>query len=92
MSSNEKPQHQKCPVEETSWCFHNRGLASGKNNQNYNKIKMNLSPDLVSKILPVYQRIASRELLIRCTSGKIRNSNDSVYNFTWKYCPKETFV
>ena len=47
VSSNEKPQHQKCPVEEKSWFFYNRRLASSENNQGHNKMKIKLSPDLV---------------------------------------------
>ena len=44
---NEKPQSQKCSVEKTSWFFYNRRLTLGENNQDHNRMKIKLSPDLV---------------------------------------------
>lgn len=92
ISSNEKPQHKSCPSGNDSWCFYNRALASGQKMPDHNSMKNKLSEEVLAKILPVYQRLASNELLKRCTSGKTQNSNESVHSLIWKYCPKDTFV
>lgn len=92
MSTNNKPQHQKCPTGTASWCFYNRALALGIEIPDHSKMKTKLSENIVAKILPVYQRLASDELLMRCTSGKTQNSNESVHSVIWRYCPKDTFV
>lgn len=42
--------------------------------------------------MPVYQRLASTELLERCTKGKTQNANESIHSVIWKKCPKATFV
>lgn len=92
MSTNKKPQHQKCPAGPASWCFYNRAMALGEKVPDHNKMKTKLSEDVVAKILPVYQRLASDEILNKCKSGKTQNSNESVHSLIWKYCPKDTFV
>ena len=92
MSTNNKPQHHKCPPGKKSWCFFNRALASGSKIPDHCMMKTKLSESVVSKILPVYQRLASDDLLSRCTSGKTQNSNESIHSLIWKLCPKDTFV
>lgn len=93
MSTDQLPQHFKCPGGEMSWCFYNRALAKGedppKHEGNRNTF---LLPHVVAAVVPVYQRLASNELLERCTKGKTQNSNESVHSVIWKKCPKETFV
>lgn len=91
-SSNKSPKHNKCPSGETSWCFYQRAIAKGERPQSHTAMKTKISEDVVAKILPVYQRLASNELLARCTSGKTQNANESLHSVIWQNCPKETFV
>ncbi|GBL77772.1 hypothetical protein AVEN_152981-1 [Araneus ventricosus] len=42
--------------------------------------------------MPVYQRLASTEILNRCTSPKTQNQNESLQTVIWNKCPKEVFV
>lgn len=94
MSTDETPQHFKCPFSEESWCFYNRALAAGEEPPKHDRstMKTTLSPHVVSKIMPVYQRLASDEILGRCTVGKTQNPNESLHSVIWTKCPKEVFV
>ncbi len=55
-------------------------------------MKTQLSEDVVSKIMPVYQRLASDEILSRCISAKTQNANESLHSCIWRKCPKDVFV
>lgn len=92
ISTDKKPQHQKCPSGSGSWCFYNRAVSLGTKIPPHSSMKTKLSEGVLSKILPVYQRLASDEILNRCKSGKTQNSNESVHSTIWKYCPKDTFM
>ncbi|GFY55119.1 uncharacterized protein TNIN_281021 [Trichonephila inaurata madagascariensis] len=54
-------------------------------------MKTKLTEEVVAKILPVYQRLASNEVLSRCTSGKSQNTNESLHSVIRSHCPKESF-
>ncbi|GFX99911.1 transposable element Tcb1 transposase [Trichonephila clavipes] len=54
-------------------------------------MKTKLTEEVVAKILPVYQRLASNKILSRCTSGKSQNANESLHSVIWSHCPKESF-
>lgn len=92
LSTNAKPLHQKCPPGSDSWCFFNRAVALGLKTPDHDKMKTVLSQNVVSKILPVYQRLASDEILKKCTAGKTQNNNESFHNSIWRFCPKDTFL
>ena len=55
-------------------------------------MKTVLNTEVVKKIMPVYQRLASNELLARCTAGKTQNANECLHSVIWSKCPKEVFV
>ncbi|GFX30676.1 uncharacterized protein TNCV_4862001 [Trichonephila clavipes] len=55
-------------------------------------MKTYLLPQVVEKIMPVYQRLASDTILERCVAGKTQNSNESLHSCIWRKCPKEVFV
>ncbi|GFW39845.1 uncharacterized protein TNCV_2420101 [Trichonephila clavipes] len=42
--------------------------------------------------MPVYQRFASNEILLRCVSGKTQNANESLHSCILRKCPKDVFV
>lgn len=41
---------------------------------------------------PVFQDLASEDLLKRCLHGGTQNQNESFNNLVWTYIPKNTFV
>lgn len=94
MSTDEKPQHFKCPGGASSWCFYNRATARGEIPPKHDKTTMTtvLDSSVVTKIIPVYQKLASNELLERCKQGKTQNTNECLHSVIWNYCPKTVFV
>ncbi|GFX35893.1 uncharacterized protein TNCV_4214151 [Trichonephila clavipes] len=91
-STDIKPMHGKCPEGESSWCFYKRAIAKGETPGSHSSMKTYLSPQVVEKIMPVYQRLASDTILERCVAGKTQNSNESLHSCIWRKCPKEVFV
>ncbi|GFT62786.1 uncharacterized protein TNCV_4854891 [Trichonephila clavipes] len=69
-STDKKPMHGKCPEGESSWCFYKRAIAKGETPGSHSSTKTCLSPQVVEKIMPVYQRLASDTILERCVAGK----------------------
>ncbi|GFX32270.1 uncharacterized protein TNCV_1324711 [Trichonephila clavipes] len=69
MSTDQKPQHKKCPSGIDSWCFYKSSLACGKK-PGFHKdwVKTPINEEYLPKVLPIYQRLASSELLSRCVS------------------------
>ena len=52
-------------------------------------MKTCLAEDVVSKTFPVYQRLASDDLLQRCISGKTQNANETLHSSIGKSAPKK---
>lgn len=93
MSTDEKPQHSKCPIGKDSWCFYNAAKAKGEKPKTHKtEIHTPLNMTVVTKIIPVYQRLASDSILARCTAGKTQNANESLHSVIWNKCPKEIFI
>ena len=92
-STDEKPLHKRCPEGENSWCFFNRALAkSEKPKSHKTEIHTPLNAIVIEKMIPLYQRLSSKELLRRCTRAKTQNANESLHSVIWNICPKEIFV
>ncbi|XP_068081863.1 uncharacterized protein [Anabrus simplex] len=92
MSTDLNPQHITCPKGVDSWCFFNRQQAEGKPVDSHSRMTCKLRPSVVTKIAPVYQRLASDEMLRRCCAGKTQNANESLHSMVWSKCPKEVFI
>lgn len=92
MSTDKKPMHSKCPVGESSWCFFQRALSKNETPRSHSMMKTVLSEAVVEKIMPVYQRLASDDILIKCVSAKTQNANECLHSMIWSKCPKEVFV
>ncbi|GFX43420.1 uncharacterized protein TNCV_4874401 [Trichonephila clavipes] len=92
MSTDAKPMHSKCSDGKLSWCFYNRAKVDNKVPGSHKSMKTKLSEEVVAKIMPVYQRLASNEILLRCVSGKTQNANESLHSCIWRKCPKDVFV
>ncbi|GFV25238.1 uncharacterized protein TNCV_1466781 [Trichonephila clavipes] len=76
-STDAKPKHNKCTNAKRSWCFFKRAFANGKSSENHSVMKTKLTEEVVAKILLVYQRLASNEILSRCTSESHWEHQDS---------------
>lgn len=86
-STDEKPQHQFCPIGPESWCKWNKAEALG-NNIKAIKYPSPLHPDVQQHILPIHEDLTRTDLLERCLSGHTQNANES-FNFTvWRLAPK----
>ncbi|GFV69930.1 uncharacterized protein TNCV_1982971 [Trichonephila clavipes] len=90
MSTDQKPQNKKCPSGIDSWCFYKSSLARGKK-PGFHKdwVKTRINEEYLPKILPIYQRLASSELLSRCVRGLTQNSNEALHSMIWNRCSKE---
>ncbi|GFW29491.1 uncharacterized protein TNCV_744331 [Trichonephila clavipes] len=72
--------HMKCPPGKDSWCFYRRALAKGEKPAPHKfNIGTPINPDYLTKIVPIYQRLASDSLLKGCA----RSVSEAVseYNF-----------
>ncbi|GFW78912.1 uncharacterized protein TNCV_2973011 [Trichonephila clavipes] len=56
-STDKRPMHGKCPEGESSWCFYKRAIAKGETPGSHSSVRTYLSPQVVEKIMPVYQRL-----------------------------------
>ena len=92
-STDEKYNHDYCPSGETSWCFYQKATANKKEaGPHKTNISTPLKPEYFKKLLPIYERLSSEDLLARCVGCKTQNSNESLHNMIWHKCPKEKFV
>ncbi|GFX11779.1 uncharacterized protein TNCV_4341241 [Trichonephila clavipes] len=67
ISTDKNPMHMKCPPGKDSWCFYRRALAKGEKPAPHKfNIGTPINPDYLTKIVPIYQRLASDSLLIGC--------------------------
>ncbi|KYN13186.1 hypothetical protein ALC57_14630 [Trachymyrmex cornetzi] len=86
ISTNEKPQHDKCPVGENSWCLWQKSKAS---NTLHNFSHKTALPDTVfNAIKPIYDELSNDDLLNRCLGGFTQNSNESFNATVWSMAPK----
>ncbi|GFU34522.1 uncharacterized protein TNCV_1992591 [Trichonephila clavipes] len=90
MSTDQKPQHKKCSSGIDAWCFYKSSLARGKK-PGFHKdwLKTPINEEYLPKFLPIYQKLASSELLSRCVRGLTQNSNETLYSMIWNRCSKE---
>ncbi|GFV60731.1 uncharacterized protein TNCV_4092541 [Trichonephila clavipes] len=91
ISTDQKPQHFKCPTGKDSWCFFQAAVARGEVPGPHMKhVKTPLKETHLAKIMPIYQRLASNELLQRCIRCVTQNANESLHSIIWGKCSKET--
>ncbi|GFV03600.1 uncharacterized protein TNCV_3185231 [Trichonephila clavipes] len=83
--------HIKCPPGKDSWCFYRRALAKGEETAPHKfNIGTPINPDYLTKIVQIYQRLASDSLLKGCARCLTQNSNESLHSVIWSKCSKET--
>ena len=93
MSTDEDPQHDRCPSGDNSWCFYNKAEATGDNIPLHSaKIRYPLSPEVATEMIPIYERMSDSNLLKRMEKGKTQNTNECLHSVIWSRCPKHVFV
>ncbi|GFX15162.1 uncharacterized protein TNCV_2708671 [Trichonephila clavipes] len=91
ISTDQKPQHFKCPTGKDSWCFFQAALARGEvPGPHVKHVKTPLKETHLAKIMPIYQRLATNELLQRCIRCVTQNANESLHSIIWGKYSKET--
>ncbi|GFS69248.1 uncharacterized protein TNCV_4010811 [Trichonephila clavipes] len=84
ISTDQKPQHFKCPTGKDFWCFSQAALARGEvPGPHVKHVKTPLKETHLAKIMPIYQRLASNELLHRCIRCVTQNANESLHSIIW---------
>ena len=71
-----------------SWCKFNSDLETGK--QTY-KESSRLPSSFHDQLQPIFKRLSSNDLLIKCQKGLTQNANESLNHLIWDRCPKTTF-
>ena len=89
ISTDEDPQHLRCPAGKESWCFYRRAEA---NNEPPPSHSHPLPREVAIALTPVYTRLGDRKLLERCLPGKTQNANESFHSMVWRCCPKERWA
>ena len=93
VSTDKNPKHMYCPVGSGSWCFFQKAIANKKTPGAHDKnVGTPLKEEYLKKLLPIYQRLSSDDLLKRCLGCKTQNSNESLHSMIWQRCSKEKFV
>ncbi|KYN27482.1 hypothetical protein ALC57_03137, partial [Trachymyrmex cornetzi] len=86
-STDENPQHEKCPSDADS-CAWQRALATNEIesfHHDYNP----LPQDVLAAINPIYVELSSDALLERYLGGFTQNNNESLNHLIWKITPKK---
>ena len=93
-STDEKLQHDRCPVGADSWrFFYQKALATGQQpGPHRTNVGTPLSAEVARHVKDVYTRLAHKDLLERCLFDKTQNPNESLYSKVWAKCPKMGFV
>lgn len=89
-STDENPTHQLCPKTKDSWCFFNNAIANEKvpNSHKSMKVHFQLSPEELTQVKDVYDRLTSDEIMMKCLAGRTQNPNESLHARIWRISPK----
>ncbi|KAK3924135.1 Plastin-3, partial [Frankliniella fusca] len=94
-STDKKPMHQNCPKGIESWCFYNKGIAQKikkKDLKHDENLSIKLNKKVFDALLPIYERLSSKDLMNRCQRAATSNANEAFHSVLWRKCPKTTFV
>ena len=92
-STDERPQHDRCPVGADSWCFYKKALTTGQEpGPHRTNVGTPLSVDVAKPVKEIYERLSHDDLLTRCLRVQTQNPNESLHSKVWTKCPKTGFV
>jgi len=81
-------QHKYCPKSSTSWCR----FQTDKMNKTSTYDQSRCLPHVFrAELKPIFDRLASQDLLQRCLKGFTQNQNEALNNILWLKCPKRVF-
>jgi len=86
ISTDEKPQHDRCPAGADSWCSWQRAKASQTLEMYTHKPAMPLL--VFNAVHKIYEDLTREELLSRCLGGFTQNANESLNSVVWSIAPK----
>ena len=93
VSTDESPQHDRCPSGPNSWCFYNKSIATDVEIPPHStQIRHPLAASVVQEMVPVYEQMSDANLLKRMEKGKTQNANECLHSVIWSRCPKTVFV
>ena len=93
LSSDQSPQHQKCPQGPDSWCFYNKAIENRQDPPSHkDHIGTPLSVDVARAVRPVYERMSDPSLLQRIQHGRTQNANKCLNGQIWAQCLKTVHV
>lgn len=81
-STDDNPQHDKCPTGEDSWCSWQKARTLNTLSS-YKHDYQPLPPDVAEAILPIYTDLSNEKLLERCVGGFMQNNNESYNQLLW---------
>ncbi|CAH1107355.1 unnamed protein product [Psylliodes chrysocephalus] len=88
-STDENPQHKKCPSGADSWCEWQKAAAVNALDSFKHRYST-LPKDVLDIIKPIYEDLSKDSLLERCVEGFTQNNNESLNQLIWKISPKST--
>lgn len=86
ISTDENPQHDRCPEGEDSWCSWQRAKASHTLELYTHKPAMPMQ--VFDAVQPIYKDLTREDLLSRCLGGFTQNANESLNSIVWSIAPK----
>ena len=93
ISTDDVPQHDRCPQGKDSWCFYQKALAlDDEPGAHRDNVGTPLSVEVAEHVADVYARLSHEDLLRRCLRGVTQNANESLHAKVWRKCPKIGFV
>jgi len=86
LSTDRKPQHEKCPEGADSWCSWQKAKARGELAEYQHKPV--LSKEIFDALCPIYEELTRDDLLQRCVGGFTQNNNEYFNATLWSIAPK----
>jgi len=86
-STNDDPQHHKCPAGADSWCEYQKALAT-TGIEDFHHDYEPFPDEVITAIEPIYEDLSKDELLQRCVGGFTQNNNESLNQLIWRISPK----
>ena len=86
-STDENPQHVKCPSGENSWCEWQKAAAADAL-ESFKHSYTALPTDVLKAMKLIYEDLSKDALLQRCLGGFRQNNNESLNQVIWKISTK----
>lgn len=86
-STDENPQHKKCPSGADSWCEWQKAAAADALDS-FKHTYSALPENVLNAIKPIYEDLSKDALLERCVGSFTQSNNESLNQLIWKISPK----